>query len=585
MTNLENQRLTREATFLPSSVDDEQRSVTVCWTTGQKVQRRGYIEELSLDPKSIRLDRLNNGAPLLNSHQNSDLKSQIGVVERAWVDGGEGFATVRFSKRKDVEPIFQDVKDGILRNISVGYAIHKTIEVDKRTIRAVDWEPLELSIVPIPADSKANIRGEIVTTTTEDIETTRREEITRIRTLASLGEKFDLPKDRLQTMMDTGITPDQARSEILEMLSKRSDDNALGRVEVVRDDRETRREGMVNAILNRHDPVVTLDENSRRFRHLSLVDIAREVTGGTSQNKEEVVTRAFHSTSDFPEILGSVAKQKLLISYEQLAKKQNFWPMARIRSVPDFKAVRSVRIGEMPSLSALPEGAEYSYGTLGESSEQYSISTYGRALGITRQMVINDDLGALDTLGNWGAAISRLESSLFWDVFNSNPTLSDGKKLFSKDRNRTEQSQDLSIDAFSKARITMARQQGLDKREGDYLDLTPEFLIVPIELQTQAEQILSRETIPQDQSQVNPFKGAFQVVSTTWIKDPKAWFLSAGIGQGVDLIEMAYLDGVRAPYVEWKTDFDTDSMRVKVRFDLGCKAIDYRGFYQGGFSK
>jgi hypothetical protein len=148
-----------------------------------------------------------------------------------------------------------------------------------------------------------------------------------------------------------------------------------------------------------------------------------------------------------------------------------------------------------------------------------------------------------------------------------------------------EQSQDLTVDAISKARIAMSKQQGLDKRDGEFLDIVPEFLIVPIELQTQAEQFLSREVVPQDPAQVNPFKWAFKVIPTTWIKDPKAWFLTAGINQGIDMIEMAYLDGVRQPYVEWKTDFDTDSMKVKVRYDVGCKAIDYRGMYQGGFSK
>ncbi|EKA32563.1 hypothetical protein PABE173_6472, partial [Pseudomonas aeruginosa ATCC 25324] len=81
-----------------------------------------------------------------NTHSAWELGDVVGVVERAWLEGGAGHALVRFSKREDVESIFQDVRDGILRNISVGYSVHRyeLIEApdDKLpTYRAVDWEP------------------------------------------------------------------------------------------------------------------------------------------------------------------------------------------------------------------------------------------------------------------------------------------------------------------------------------------------------------------------------------------------------------------------------------------------------------
>src|SRR5690606_20028615 len=109
---------------------------------------------------------LNNGAPLLNSHRSWDLRDVIGVVERgtAKLKGGEGEAEVRFSKREDVEPIFRDVQDGIIQNVSVGYRVYRyeKIEGGEEEIpvyRATDWEPYEVSAVPMGADDGAGFRA------------------------------------------------------------------------------------------------------------------------------------------------------------------------------------------------------------------------------------------------------------------------------------------------------------------------------------------------------------------------------------------------------------------------------------------
>lgn len=159
------------AFFEPKSFNKEKRTVDVVWTTGSRVKRfdwwtgDSFYEELSLDPKEVRLDRLNNGAPLLNNHNSWNLRDVIGVVERAEIKDGKGTATVRFSQREEVQDIISDIEAGIIRNISVGYKIHKFEEqeelVDKLPVfRAVDWEPLELSFVGIPADSGAQARSE-----------------------------------------------------------------------------------------------------------------------------------------------------------------------------------------------------------------------------------------------------------------------------------------------------------------------------------------------------------------------------------------------------------------------------------------
>lgn len=118
-----------------------------------------------MDPAHIRMERLQSGAPLLRDHDMTSIESVIGVVERAWIENGEGRAVVRFADDPAVEPILAKVQDGILRNISVGYRVHHyEIQEPKSRgelplFRAVDWEPMELSIVPVPADPSAQIRS------------------------------------------------------------------------------------------------------------------------------------------------------------------------------------------------------------------------------------------------------------------------------------------------------------------------------------------------------------------------------------------------------------------------------------------
>ncbi len=150
--------------------DKADRSTAVVFTTaGSMVLRRDatgtlFNEQLSLNPQHVRLDRLNKSAPVLNAHASHSISDVIGVVVEGSVvlSANEGRARIRFSRRADVEPIWLDVLDKIIRNVSVGYRVHRYQDVPTKAnipIRmAVDWEPFELSLVPIAADPGAQVR-------------------------------------------------------------------------------------------------------------------------------------------------------------------------------------------------------------------------------------------------------------------------------------------------------------------------------------------------------------------------------------------------------------------------------------------
>lgn len=155
------------------AVNDEARTIDLVFSTGADVVRydwesgRRYLERLSMKPEHIRLDRLNAGAPLLDSHSAYTISNVLGVVEdgTAKIVGKEGRATVRFSGRSEVEPFYQDVKNKIIRNVSAGYRTYaiESLGFDKKSgleIRlSVDWEPYEISMVPMGADVGARTRS------------------------------------------------------------------------------------------------------------------------------------------------------------------------------------------------------------------------------------------------------------------------------------------------------------------------------------------------------------------------------------------------------------------------------------------
>lgn len=155
------------ALFDLKTINEDARTIDVVFATETPVLRRNwdgtYYEVLDCNPASVRMDRLNAGAPVLNNHSRYSVTDVLGVVEAASFVKKEGRATLRFSTREDVNPIWEDVKNGITRGISVGYNVWQ-YDVTEKTgeipvYRAMDWEPAEISLAPIPADFKSGTRS------------------------------------------------------------------------------------------------------------------------------------------------------------------------------------------------------------------------------------------------------------------------------------------------------------------------------------------------------------------------------------------------------------------------------------------
>ena len=614
----------------------------------------------------------------------------IGVVERAWIAReGEalvGRATVRFSDRADVEPIWRDVASGIVRNVSVGYAVrsYEITETDGQppVWRAVDWQPLELSAVPIGADAAAGFRAagqpgqptEPVThpchllrrapapipeepTMTREAETettppeaaaaaapaatapaeptppaearaaadapqtravaptaepapaapssvapaasqaevqaaaerARAEERHRIATIQDAARKLGVAASVADDLVARGTSVDAARAALIDAAAAR-DAQAETRPHVRTgglDASETRRAAVEAALLHRYDPGrFALSEPAREWRGLSLIEMARgwlEAEGVRVRglSRDEIATRALHSTSDFPAILAGVTNKTLRAAYDTAPR--TYPAIARRTTVADFKLVHRLQLGEAPQLEKVNQSGEFKRGTIGEAQETYRIETFGKVIGITRQVLINDDLDAFTRVpALFGTSAATLESDVVWGIFTANPAMADGATLFhASHKNLAGAGAALDVAGLAKARTAMAQQRGLDGKT--LLNVRPAYLVVPSALELTAEQLLAQNIVPAKAADVVPSSIRSLAVIAEPRLDPASgavpWFLVASPA-AIDTIEYAYLEGQEGVALETRMGFDVDGVEVRARLDFGAKAIDWRGLYK-----
>lgn len=631
--------LQTRATFVPSTVNVEERTIEVVWSTGAQVRRaswsRGdYIEELSLQPSAVRLDRLNAGAPFLNSHSSWELRDVIGVVERASVDGKEGRALVRFSKRDDVEPIFQDVRDGILRNISVGYKTHKTERDETGAVpveRAVDWEPYELSLVPIPADAGAQVRSEEPTphnptersmdeltqgapaaepgpAATEtraaapapapapapaapavDAEQVRSGERSRVTGILDACRKAGLDAGFAETLITDGTPIDQARAAIIDKMAERQalqPQTLHGRVEVGTDHAEKRMAVMEAGLMARAGFGDWSKDGASECRGLSLVDYARDCLALRGINHrgmtvDEVVTRALHGTSDFPLLVGSVQRVSLKNGYAQ--ERQTWQVMARKENLPDFRPSSLIEVGGQLLPEPLQENGEYKSGTIKEAGGSWKIDEFAKKVNFARKFIINDNLGYVtEALRIMGAGVAVFEANRMWGMLTSgganglgDTCMMDGKALFHADHNNTVTGA-IGETSFSDARQKMRNQKSFDGTTPLYV--VPTYVLLPTTLETTFEKfnatIMATKT-----GDVNVFSGKLQpIVEPRLDVRSTSQFYIVGEYPGVDKMVYGYLEGEDGPTIDSEATRSPDGITVYLRHTFGSTIVQHQAF-------
>lgn len=253
------------------------QTISVAFSSEMPVERSFGYEILSHDAGAVDLSRLNDGAPLLLGHEAED---QIGVVESATIDADRvGRAVVRFSRASEAQEIWQDVVDGIRRKVSVGYVVTEyQAGATPGQFIATRWQPLEISIVSIPADNSVGVGRNLLTPTPEEVKIMTEEKTPAVDVAAIRADALKVEQSRV-----ADITKTAKRYGLLDMAAdfvadgKSADEFHRAALEAL----STRTAATPAAM-----PATHLDMSQREVKQYSMMRAIRALSSGSWKGAE-----------------------------------------------------------------------------------------------------------------------------------------------------------------------------------------------------------------------------------------------------------------------------------------------------------
>lgn len=423
-------------------------------------------------------------------------------------------------------------------------------------------------------------------------------ERSRVSEITAAVRKAGLGQDFADKLINDGTSIDAARAAIIDEFSAKDPNKGASGVRGVHvggENQLKKREAIVASIELRANPDLAkkmdkeLVKDAREYRGMTMLRLCEDVltsegvnTRGMSQREVAMAALGLnsrtHSTSDFPIILGETVNKSLTREYEYAAP--TFAPFCRRSTATDFKTItRAAMSGLVDEFDKVVEGGEYTATTVKEGKEEYKLGKYGKTISITWEMIVNDDLSAFERIPSAIATQARnKQSDIIYGILNDNPIMGDGVALFEENSHKnfidtgtvlSEANLDIALEMFR-------NQKGM---EGNFIRVTPSFLIVGPKNEARAYKLTSSNYVPAQQSDVaNPNYTGMVVIVDPLIKDYR-WFLSAK-PSSIDTIEYSFLDGEPELFVEQRTNFEIDSIDIKARMIFAAKAIDFRGLFR-----
>ncbi len=577
---------------------EDSRRVALSLSSEEPCRRWFGNEILCHDPDAVDLSRLQDIGVVLFNH---DRDTVIGRVDSVELDEQEHKlrAEVVFDDDEESERVYQKVKSGTLKGVSVGYMVDVWEEVEAGAMSsngrfagpcdvATRWTPYELSIVSVPADPTVGV-GRSYDEMGED---NMGNEQTKKPPVADIGRSGGIEQERqrcrdINTIcrqfgmdatpyIDGGQTVEQTRAAVLDHLAQqRRPQNVMVKVDEMDKFRAAATDGLaLRAGIRVERPADGAgDFRGKRMLRLAAECLERETGRNTrGMSDEDLVRDALTGTGAFPGILSNVANKSMAQAYQTAPTTYQLWTAAGSNS--DFKQATRYRLGEADELVKVNENGELKEGSVVESAVTTSVATYGRTFSLTRQAIINDDMGALKTLPSiYGAAARRMINKMVYKILQDNTKI-EGTPLFDAKHNNL-QSVALDVLGLGEMKAAMAKQKNIGGEE--VLNIQPAFLIVPAELEVKAAQLINSVVDPSKaNAAVNPFANKLTVVSEPELEDANTFYLAAAAGYA-PTIEVTSLNGNMTPVMERAEQFNTLGIKWRIYQDVGVNLLDFRG--------
>lgn len=401
-----------------------------------------------------------------------------------------------------------------------------------------------------------------------------------------------MDEQTIRQMITSGVSVDAARKAALEHLRAGNVPFGVGAGQhliVGAESRDKLRDAITDGLLLRSGHRIDKPASgSREFRGRHLTEVVRELMVSSGINvrglsNRELVSRALGSASqsDLPAVFASLVNKSLLKGYDEWP--QTWRPIVAVTSANDFRDMYAIRLSGAPDLKGLNENGEYQTAEFSDAKESYRLVRKGIKVPFTFEMIINDDLRALDrTPRLFGAAAKRMEGDAVYSLLTTNGAMSDGKAVFHADHKNLSAAAALAVDSIDAGRSTMRKQVGM---AGENIDASPAFLLTPVALETKADVLLRSASYP-----VPEYSSG--VVSPSWlgkltaISDPHldaasttAWYLLCHPNM-IPFIEASWLEGDEQPFVDEMMDFHSDGIIYKVRHCFGAGVVDWVGAHK-----
>lgn len=399
--------------------------------------------------------------------------------------------------------------------------------------------------------------------------------------IAMLAREFE----SMQELVDSGAfancsTADQVNEVFMSHLGQKATPTAGNYTYVYADNGRIVQDVLTDALQARAG-IATLQDKTNPYQQASLLEMAKASlvqngVGIATMAPIQVVAAAIsHTTGDFPSVLKDTAEKAMLRGWDEAPENWPKW--CRKGEINSFHPATRAGIGSFPSLPRKIEGAEYKHVTTDDRGETIVLATYGSLFTITREAIINDDLSAFSRIpAAQGRAASRTIGDLAYNVLISNTQLSDGKGIFHADHGGNSIEDELSVEGVGNARRIMRLQKDSG---GHPLNISAGYLLVPAALESQAEQVIASTSVAgaTNSGVRNPVNSAAEIIVESRLDadSDRNWYLVAGAG---DTVEVAFLNGIEAPYLEEQWSFEQDGLAFKTRIDAGVAPMDYRGF-------
>ncbi len=630
--------ITRERmiTFDRKLANDEARTVPASLSSDAPVRMPWGNEVLVHSKDAIDLTRAKeNGLPMLFNH---DRDQPIGRVKDVTIEDGKLRGIMHFSNNSRAQEVYRDIVDGMLSDTSITYEVHDYDERDE-TIYVNRWAVTEASVVTIPADISVGInrsKEDPIMDKDDDTKTPaaepkvvdfsqarqlaiqegraegqrqERERIDGIRALFAM-QKFTAPiyKQFESDAITRGLSLAEVQSKLIDMIGEgvapitdpgqrddaRAPDVSHGRSQNEKFLDIAERTLSVRGGLE-EDETIIKEVNESGYRTLSLMELAREylrsidVNTSKMQRQElagSVFTRSLisHGTDDFVNILANVANKAALRGWTEAPETWNVW--TRQGSLPDFKQADRSGLGEFEDLEIVYENGKYQYAKMTDRKESLKLVTWGKMFSISRQAIINDDLSEFTTVPRkMGRAANRKVGDVVYEVLTTNPTLNQtGNALFHTSHNNlVTPGAEPSVNTLNEAKAAMKLQQDNDKIVRA-LNIIPEFILSPVALEATVRSLLINQYDPAGTAGTlprNPHQNTLTPVIEPRLDlhNNKSWYLAANPNT-YDTVEVAFLDGNSAPYLEEQQGFSMDGVTFKVRIDAVAAALAYQSLFK-----